>query len=137
MRVEKIFDYVEEKSNDTGIDITLVFEETRNEEVENDFLPFSLENSSTSVKRVATYVSWYNELGYLYVERSGAGIEFITELLEALKKENINPYEFQKITYRPPGSIEVEELEDGFKVIDKREGEFFSTNSSSNPQELE
>jgi hypothetical protein len=135
MEAEKIFDYVDDNSQETGLNIGLVFEKTSSEEVENDFLPESLETES-SVKRIATYVDWYTELAWLFIEDGGIGFERMKEIFDALKDEGLLPYEFREIVRRHDKQIEVVELEEGFKVIDRKDGKYFYTESTDNPMNL-
>jgi len=136
MWAETVFDYVNEKSVETGLNIGIIFKETESEEIENDFVPESLEVDS-SVERVATYVDWYTEAAWLFIEESGVGFEEMETIFEALEKEGFLPYEFQEITRRYPGQIDIIKLENGFKVIDRKDGKFFSTESTDNPQQVQ
>lgn len=137
MRVRKIFDYVKDESQETGLTIAVIMSEPEEMEVDDlDFIPKSIEDRETSVRRIATYVSWYSEFAHLYIEERGADIDYLTELLEKLEESGLDPYEFQEIGYRSPGKIKIEENQEGYKVVDRKEKLFFSTGSSSNPQEL-
>lgn len=136
MWAETVFDYVDEQKVETGLNISIVFRETNSAEVENDFLPESLEIDS-SVERLATYVDWYTEAAWLFIEDAGVGFEKMQNVFEALEDEGFLPYEFEEISRRYPGQIEIIELEEGFKVIDRKDGKFFTTESTDNPQQLQ
>lgn len=137
MEIRKLFDYVVDESPETGLTIAIVMSESEEGEIKDKgFIPKSIENRETSVRRIATYVSWYTEFAHLYIEESGADIEYMTKILRNLKEAGLDPYEFREIGYRSPGKIEIEEIPDGYKVVDKEREIFFSTDSSSNPQEL-
>lgn len=136
MEVEKIFDYVEQECVDTGITVAVAYEEVETDSVENDFVP-KVEGSKT-VRRIATYISWYTEVAWLYIEKGGAGIEEVVEILELFEDSGFNPYEFDFIGQRKAGKIEINSLSDeGFEVVDRKEGIKFSSASTDNPQEIE
>jgi hypothetical protein len=135
MWAERIFDYVGDNSQETGLNISLVFIEKKSDSFETEFLPDSLDNDS-SIKRVATYIDWYTEAAWLFIEDHGVGFSRMKEIFDVLNDEGINPYEFQEISIRKSNEIKIEELEDGFKVIDRKDEKFFSTESSDNPQKL-
>ena len=137
MEVEKIFDYVEDDSVETGIDIAIVTEETRNENVENSYIPASFSDQSGSVKRIATYVDWYTEFATLYIHKHGAGIDYVKKILETLKENGLKPYEFREIGFRRREDVKIEEEGEGFRVTDLKRGIYFSTETSSNPNDLE
>jgi hypothetical protein len=136
MEAKRIFDYVGDSSQETGLNIALVFEEEKSEDVDNDFLPESL-HSDSSVRRIATYIDWYTEAAWLFIEERGTGFEKMKEIFASLEEEGLDPYEFQEISLRHSGQIEIVELDQGFKVIDRKDGRFFSTESTTNPQDLE
>lgn len=136
MKVKVIYDYIDDNQGN-GVTLAVLTSEPEETNVEDrDFIPRSIENRESLVRRIATYVSVYGEEAYLYIEESGADINYIKEVLSDLKEAGLDPYEFSEISSRSPGKIEIEESSKGYKLIDRKRNIFFSTNSESNPQEL-
>ena len=137
MEVVELYDYVNESSQETGIDIGLVLEKDETEDIKSDFVPESFADRKENYRRVAVYVSWYTEFAYLFIEKRGVGIDELQELLSKLEENRMSSYEFQEIGLRVNNQVEIKSVGEGFEVIDRKSGLSFSTERTDNPRNLE
>lgn len=83
-------------------------------------------------KRLAVYVDFYGEVGWIFIERPRVDVDWIERLLETLKKTEFSLYGIEEIRFGCKGEIEIKEEEDQIKVIDKKKDRIFHTKPGGN-----